>query len=93
MPTLTVETIVRRSNDVFSGVVDNETVAMNVQNGKYYHLNETGSRILSLLEEPLSVAALCEELKGQYRADEEKLRQDVLAFIGEMVGMGLVEVK
>lgn len=93
MTTITLETVVRRNGDVYAGVVDNETVDMNVQNGKYYHLNETGSRIFALLEEPRSVQALCEELKTQFRADEGVLRQDLIDFIGEMAGMGLILVE
>lgn len=93
MTKITLETVVSRNGDVFAGVVDNETVAMNVQSGKYYHLNETGSRIFALLEEPRSVQLLCEELQTQFRADEEVLRQDILDFIGEMAGMGLIQVE
>lgn len=93
MSTITMETKVRRSGDVFAGVVDNETVAMNVQSGKYYQLNETGSRIFALLDEPRSVKALCEELKKQFRADDGALRQDVLDFVKKMAGMGLVEIE
>ncbi len=93
MPTITLETKVRRNNDVFSGIIDGEMVAMNVQNGKYYQLNKTGSRIFSLLEEPRSVKALCRELKSQFKADEDMLQQDVLDFLGEMVGKGLIEAE
>jgi hypothetical protein len=93
MPTITLDTLVRRNDDVFSGVVDNETVAMNVQNGKYYHLNETGSRIFALLEEPRSVQALCVELRSQFQADEEILHRDVITFLGEMADMGLIEIE
>jgi len=92
MTTITLETVVRRNGDVYAGVVDNETVAMNVQNGKYYHLNETGSRIFDLLAGPRSVQSLCEELKNQFRADESALCQDILGFLGEMAGMGLILV-
>ncbi len=92
MATITMESLVRRNDDVFVGVVDNDTVAMNVQSGKYYHLNETGSRIFALLEEPQSVKALCEELDKQFRAEDAVLRQDVLDFVGEMAGLGLVSI-
>lgn len=93
MSMINLDTVVRRNDDVFSGVVDNETVAMNVQNGKYFHLNETGSRIFSLLEEPRSVQAICVELKNQFRADEETLRRDVIGFLMEMSAKGLIVIQ
>ena len=93
MATITPESLVRRNEDVFVGVVDNDTVAMNVQSGKYFHLNETGSRIFALLEEPRSVKALCEELDKQFRAEDAVLKQDVLDFVGEMAALGLVSIE
>ncbi len=90
MATITLETRVRKNDDVFAGVVDRETVAMNIQNGKYYHMNETGAGILALLEEPRSVAALCEELNKRFRADGGVPQQEVIDFVGEMAGLGLV---
>jgi hypothetical protein len=93
MATITLESLVRRNDDVFVGVVDNDMVAMNVQSGKYYHLNETGSRIFALLEELRSVSALCEEMDKQFRGENAVLRQDVLYFVGEMAALGLVSIE
>ena len=43
MASLSPDSIVRKNEDIFTGMIDNELVAMNIQNGKYYHLNETGA--------------------------------------------------
>lgn len=91
MTTITPATVLRKNDGVFSGDVDGEIVAMNVQNGKYYHLNGTGSRIFALLEDPLSVQALCEKLQPRYRAGGEVLGRDVLEFVREMVDFGLID--
>lgn len=93
MATITLETVVRKKDDVFAGVVDRETVAMNIQNGKYYHLNETGSRILDLLEEARSVKALCEELNTLFRAEGGVPEQEVVDFVGEMADLGLLAIE
>ncbi len=91
MPTITPETLLKKNDGVFSGVVDDETVAMSVQNGKYYRLNATGSRILALLEEPRSFQDLCETLHQRYGGDGTVLGQDVVEFVNEMVKLGLIE--
>ncbi len=91
MLTINPETILRKSDSVFSGVVDDETVAMSIQNGKYYSLNATASRILALLEEPRTLGSLCDALQRRYRVDGAVLGQDVREFVREMLDFGLIE--
>lgn len=90
MTTITLETTVRKNEEIFTGTIDNEIVAMSIQNGKYYHLNETGSRILALLDHPHSVRELCEAMEGHYRVDGTVCRQDVLEFMQEMAKYNLI---
>ena len=90
MKEMTLDTVVRKNDDIFTGSIDNEMVAMSIQNGKYYQMNETGSRILALLEHPRSIRELCEAMEGFYRVDGPVCRQDVLEFIREMAGYNLI---
>ena len=84
MKEITLDTIVRKRRDIFTGAIDNEMVAMSIQNGKYYQLNETGSRILALLDHPRSIRELCEAMARFYRVDGDVCRQDILEFMQEM---------
>lgn len=93
MPEISLETIVRKNDDIFSGMVDDEMVAMSIQNGKYYQMNGTGSRLFALLDEPRSVGELCRELEGRYRVEAAELRRDVFEFVREMSGYGLIVVE
>jgi hypothetical protein len=90
MASIAPDSIIRKNDDIFTGMIDNELVAMNIQNGKYYHLNETGARIFALLEEPRSVSDICRELEGSYNVAGNECRQDVLAFLQEMAGYSLI---
>ena len=83
-------TIVRKNEDIFTGAIDNEMVAMSIENGKYYQLNETGSRILSLLDTPRSIGELCDEMAARYRVEGEVFRQDIFDFMKEMMQYGIV---
>ena len=90
MAPLSPDSIVRKNEDIFTGMIDNELVAMNIQNGKYYHLNETGAQIFALLEEPRSIAEICRELEGSFSVEGGQCLRDVTDFIREMAGFDLV---
>jgi hypothetical protein len=87
---ITLQTVVRKNENVFTGTIDNEMVAMSIENGKYYQLNETGARILSLLDVPRSVEELCNEMAARYRVEGEAFRKDIFDFMKESVQYGLV---
>jgi hypothetical protein len=90
MKLITLDTIVRKNDDIFTGTIDNEMVAMSVQSGKYYQLNKTGSRILGLLDNPRSIRELCEAMQSNYMVDGDICREDILEFIGEMAKLNLI---
>ena len=90
MKEITLDTIVRKNQDIFTGNIDNEMVAMSIENGKYYQMNETGSRILNLLDHPRSIRELCEAMEGLYRIDGAVCKQDILEFMREMAQYNLI---
>jgi len=90
MKEMTLDTVVRKNDDIFTGNIDNEMVAMSIQNGKYYQMNETGSRILAMLDHERSIRELCEAMEGVYRVDGPLCRQDILEFMREMAEYNLI---
>lgn len=89
MKPITPDTIVKKNEDIFTGTIDDEMVAMSIQSGKYYQLNKTGSRILDLLDTPRSIRELYETMQGQYTG---VCREDILEFINEMTKLNLIIV-
>ncbi len=92
MKPITLDTIVKKSEDIFTGTIDDEMVAMSIANGKYYQLNKTGSIILALLENPHSIRELCETIQCHYRVDGGVCREDILEFINEMATLNMISV-
>jgi hypothetical protein len=92
MKPITLDTIVKKSEDIFTGTIDDEMVAMSIANGKYYQLNRTGSIILSLLDDPRSIRELCEAIQCHYRVDAGVCRDDILEFVNEMAMLNLITV-
>lgn len=90
MKEMTLDTVVKKNDHIFTGSIDNEMVAMSTENGKYYQMNETGSRILALLDHPHSIRELCEAMQSSYPVDGDVCSQDVLAFMREMAEYNLI---
>ena len=93
MKTITLDTVVKKNEDIFTGSIDDETVAMSIESGKYYQMNKTGSHILALLDEPRSVRDICNGLQDSYSFDDGGLREEeVLEFIREIAKNNLIKV-
>ena len=57
---LEMQNLVRRNPEIVHSDMDGETVMMSVSEGNYYGLNGVGSQIWELLEQEMSVAAICD---------------------------------
>lgn len=67
-----------------------ETVLLDIRRGRYYTLNEVGSRVWALLCEGASLAAIVERLGEEYDAPPERLVADTAALIDRLVRQGLI---
>jgi hypothetical protein len=86
-----------RSRAVVSRVVAGETLIVPVRGkvgdlASIYSFNQTGSLIWRLLDAPRTVGEVVGAVAEEYQIDTEQVRQDVLRFLGEMRGVGLIEI-
>src|SRR6202041_4195149 len=86
-----------RSRAVVSRVVAGETLIVPVRGkvgdlASIYSFNETGSLIWKLMDTPRTVGEVVGAVAEEYQVDTEKVRQDVLRFLGEMRAVGLIEI-
>jgi len=86
------QTYVKRNNEVFANEIDGEAVMMNIQTGKYYGLDEIGSRIWELMEQKIQVKAIIDQLKKEYDVSEQQCKTDVLNLLNELKTNQLIEV-
>jgi len=89
---ISMNNVVARSEELVSSDLDGETVLMSVQNGKYYGLDEIGSRIWSLIEQPRFVSELCDILLGEFDVEREQCERDVSAFLNKLAEDDLMKV-
>jgi hypothetical protein len=70
--------------------LDGEAVLLATESGKYFGLNEVGTRLWSLLRLHGDVEAVCRSLLAEYDVPEERLREDVARFVGTLADRGLI---
>ena len=91
-PHITPDTIVSRSADILASDLDQQTVMVDIQNGNYYGLGETGSRIWQLIESPISISSLCEALIEEFAIDLQQCLSDTIDFIATLAKKEIVEL-
>ncbi|PIW44712.1 MAG: PqqD family protein [Zetaproteobacteria bacterium CG12_big_fil_rev_8_21_14_0_65_54_13] len=89
---LNMSDVVRRNPEIVHSDMDGETVMMSVNEGSYYGLNGVGSQIWELLEQEMSVDAICTELLGHFDVEEKQCCSEVLAFLEEMSTSNVIEI-
>ena len=87
------ETRLVRSGEPLTAEVDGDTAMFDPTQGKYFALGGVGGRIWELLEEPRSLAELCDIIVSEFEVDAAGCRADVVPFLDELRAAGLVEVR
>jgi hypothetical protein len=80
-----------RNNKTISGRLHDEMVMMDMEQGKYFSLNQSATAIWEKLEKPLTIEELCDNLMETYNVGKEQCVTEVTEHIKEMVRMGLIK--
>ena len=86
------DTVVAQVEELVSSDLDGETVMMSIENGKYYGMDEIGSRIWAFIKQPRSVSELCDILLTEFNVDRERCKKDALIFLNKLAEDNLVKV-
>ncbi|MGC1308434.1 MAG: PqqD family protein [Phormidesmis sp.] len=76
---------------MYSELAD-EVAMMDIERGQYYGINTVGARIWLLLETPMSIEAVCQQLVDEYNVPIEVCTEEVLKFVVDLQEHGIVEV-
>ena len=85
--------IVQVLPDVLSQEVSGETVLLDLNNEKYFGLNEVGTRIWQLLQKENNLEKIYEILLDEYEVDAKQLRKDFDDIINQLMESGLITYK
>ena len=87
---MTATAYVRRP-DLNAVAMDGELVMMGQDQGEYYGLRDVAASIWQHLAEPRTTDELCALVADEYDVTADGCRDDVVAFLDELLGKELVE--
>jgi hypothetical protein len=93
MGAIGLNSVVTRNDDIVAGVVDTDLIMMSIESGKYYQLNISAGRIWDILEQPRTVAELCNMLSKDFKVTSEGCQKDVLLFLEDLASRKIVTVR
>jgi hypothetical protein len=82
--------IVSRAQDVIATELDGEAVVMSIARGQCYGFDAVGTRIWTLIEQPVPVGEVCAALIGEFDVDIETCRRDVTRLLSELARERLI---
>jgi len=89
---LTIDSLVQRNPKLIANQMDGEIVMMSVDNGEYYGLDETGSRIWELMEFPVVISDLLDSLHSEFDVDKDECTRDTMEFLNDLYEKDLLLV-
>ena len=89
--TLSMRSAVVASPQQISCDVADEAVLLSMQTGDYYGLNPVAASVWRLIQEPRTVTELLDALMDEYAGvTRDECRQELFAFLSEMIALELV---
>ena len=85
--------VVSRCGGLIEAEVDGELVALHVENGTCYGFNGTATRVWALLERPMRLSELKDELVREYDVDPETCERQLRDLLDELERDRLVTIE
>ena len=89
---VTLQSKISTHEDVLFRDLGGEAIVLSLETGKYYGLDEVGTRMWTLLSQHGQVEPAYRALLDEYDVTEEQLREDMLRFIEELASHQLLQV-
>jgi hypothetical protein len=85
------DTIVAWHPEQITAAVDGEVIVMGLIRGQYVGLDDVGSILWKLLEQPQTIRGLCDDLGQRFQGDPGVILADVTAFLTELQDLDLIQ--
>ena len=73
--------------------LDGEAVLLNLESGKYYGLDPVGLRIWQFVQQTPLLRSVWQSMQDEFDAPADTLHTDLLTFIDELSGEGLITLQ
>lgn len=87
-----IQGVISRKAGIQTAQMEDELGMMDIETGRYYLLDDVGTAIWSLLENPMSADELVESLLEMYDISREICREDVDRFIHVLMEKKVLEI-
>lgn len=89
---LTVSTIVKKSARQVACEFSGEVVLLHLDKARYFGLQGVGAAIWNNLEEPRSIADVCDDVAARFDVDPAICRDHAVKFLTSLQEAGLIDV-
>lgn len=90
--TINIDDIISKNLEIDDTDLDGEKVMMNLDKGQYFMMNEVGSRVWDIIEEPTKVNEIINILTNEYDVDSKTCKDNVVDFLGRLNNADLISV-
>jgi len=87
-----LSSIVVCADDNLSCDLQGEAVVLNLGTGVYFGLNPLGARIWELIQKPMQVSDVLDELLKEYKVDARECQVDLLGFLNQLLDQDLLKL-
>ena len=89
---VTLDSTVVALKDALSSDVGGETVILHFSAGTYFGLDEVGTRVWQLVQQPCTVREIRDRLLEEYEVDPARCEESVIRLLSDLAEHGLVTV-
>jgi hypothetical protein len=89
MNELSLQSLIGRGAEHVETRMGDQTLMMSIEQGKYYAVDATASRIWDLIEHPRSLQDVVDTLVAEYDVGADECERQVKTFVGELINNGL----
>lgn len=90
---ISLEDIIRRNPQFYTKEIDDELVCMDEKTGGCLGLNPTGRMIWEMLDKPLSIQKIIDQLTEAFPEEKEAIFNDVLSFVSYLLSLTVLSVE
>ena len=94
---ISMETILKKNENVVFRKIQDEyilvpIVASAADVESIFNLNETGAAVWERIDGIRELSDIIEDIKSEYESEDNKIEEDVMAFVNEMIDAKLIEI-
>ena len=89
---INLTTVIKQNEDIDATDLNGDKVMMNLQKGKYFALNDVGSRIWDIISRTVTVKDIIDTVLDEYEVDAAVCEETVMSFLEKLKDAELISI-